>query len=82
MLQVKESAANFMKEWGFPQCIGGVDGTHIPIKRPTENSIDYMNRKGFFSLNEQACVDYGYSFMSTSNGQEVSMMLVFLQILK
>ena len=27
--EVKESAANFYKQYGFPQCIGAVDGTHI-----------------------------------------------------
>ena len=43
-----------------------MDGTHIPIKRPTENSIDYMNRKGFFSLNVQACVDYRYCFFDVN----------------
>eukprot|EP00112_Aurelia_sp_Birch-Aquarium-sp1_P002200 Seg1236.9 transcript_id=Seg1236.9/GoldUCD/mRNA.D3Y31 product="Protein ALP1-like" protein_id=Seg1236.9/GoldUCD/D3Y31 len=64
--EVKESAANFFKEWGFPQCIGAVDGTHIPIKRPNENPIDYMNRKGFFSLNVQACVDYRYCFFDVN----------------
>ena len=29
--EIKESAANFFARYGFPQCIGAVDGTHIPI---------------------------------------------------
>ena len=60
--EVRESAANFYKQHGFPQCIGAVDGTHIPIRKPEENASDYINRKGFFSFNVQACVDYKYCF--------------------
>lgn len=32
---------------GFPNVIGCIDGTHIPIKQP---HIDYYNRKGFHSV--------------------------------
>ena len=60
--EVRESAANFYKQHGFPQCIGAVDGTHIPIRKPEENASDHINRKGFFSFNVQACVDYKYCF--------------------
>ncbi|KAJ4425402.1 hypothetical protein ANN_28017, partial [Periplaneta americana] len=38
----------------FPQVIGAIDGTHIPITNPGgELSQIYMNRKGWYSLNVQ-----------------------------
>jgi nuclease HARBI1 len=43
---------------GFPQVIGAIDGTHVPIVSPGgDNAELYRNRKGYFSLNVQAIVD-------------------------
>ena len=47
--EVQKLAARFYSERGFPQCIGAIDGTHIPIKKPKNNAVDYVNRKGFYS---------------------------------
>ena len=49
--EVQESAANFFKRFGFPQCLCAVDGTHIPMLKPNENPTAYINRKGYHSLN-------------------------------
>ena len=66
--QVQEMASCFYNAFGFPQCIGAVDGTHIPIKKPPKIPIDFINRKGFYSLNAQACVDYRYCFFDIDIG--------------
>ena len=33
----------------FPNVVGAVDGSNIPIKAPKENHEDYVNRKHFYS---------------------------------
>ena len=45
----------FDVKWGFTQCFGAIDGSHIPIVAPDESPKDYFNR--WFSLNIQALVD-------------------------
>ena len=54
----------FLTTWGFPQCAGAIDGTHIPIVAPSESSPDYYNRKGFYSIVLQAVVDYQYRYIN------------------
>lgn len=60
---VHEKVKNFHRAHGFPQCLGAIDGTHIPIKQPQQNPTDYINRKGTYSMNVQASCDYKYCFM-------------------
>ncbi len=47
----------FEEKFGFPMVAGCVDGTHIPIKQPHENSHDYFCYKMKYSLNVQAICD-------------------------
>ena len=60
--EVQEMGTHFQERHGFPQCIGAIDGTHIGIKKPSENASDYINRKGIYTMNIQACADYKYCF--------------------
>ena len=71
--------AGFRDSWGFPNCGGAIDGSHIPISAPSELRTDYYNRKGWYSVVLQALVDHKYCFMDVyENGQEVCKMPVFL----
>ena len=58
--KVKEMATHLQQRHGFPQCIGAIDGTHIGIKKPSEKASDYINRKGSYTMNIQACAYYKY----------------------
>lgn len=50
---------NFYRFAGCPQIIGCIDGTHVKIsERPREdNADDFLNRKGFYSINVQVVCD-------------------------
>ena len=61
--EVKEKTDKFFDHWQFPQCLGAVDGTHIYIKQPSDNATYFINHKGRFSLDVQACCDYICYFM-------------------
>ena len=61
--EMRHKVAEFESKFGMPQAFGCIDGTHIPLKRPGENSQEFYNYKGFFSLNMQAVCDYRGLFM-------------------
>ena len=52
----------FEGRWGYPQCDGAIDGSHISISAATESHTDYYNRKGWYSIVIQAVVDHQYIF--------------------
>ena len=43
--EVAEATGHFLQQFGFPKVIGYVDGTHIPITQPRDNSHDYFSYK-------------------------------------
>ncbi|XP_071492455.1 uncharacterized protein [Diadema antillarum] len=47
---------------GMPQCAGAIDGTQIHVTPPSEFQADYLNRKGFHSINLQAVCDHRLRF--------------------
>ena len=53
---------------GMPQIIGALDGTHIPIAKPDGAADQYINRKGFHSLNVQAVSDSNCKFLDVFVG--------------
>ena len=52
-----EMASFFNNRWRVPQCVGAIDGSHIPIIAPEQYPRDYYNRKGWHSIVLQAVVD-------------------------
>ena len=53
-----EVVDGFKHKFGFPQCAGVVDGTHVPIVSPVEYPADYYNPKGFHSILMQGTVNH------------------------
>jgi hypothetical protein len=60
--ELEESIEGFENFCGLPQVAGAIDGTHIEIKAPFEYHEDYVNRKGFHSVQLQAVVDSSMRF--------------------
>ena len=53
----QEIAKNLFLNRKFPNCVGAIDGTRIPILAPLINKEDFFNRKGFYSINAMAVCD-------------------------
>nr|XP_034315948.1 putative nuclease HARBI1 isoform X1 [Crassostrea gigas] len=47
---------------GFPNVLGAVDGTLIPIIAPKDNEPEYVCRKGFHAMNVQVVADASLRF--------------------
>ena len=62
--EMTSKVSQFELKFGMLQAYECIDGTHIPIKTPNENSQDYFNYKQFFLLNVQAVCDYKGYFMA------------------
>ncbi|XP_027132646.1 putative nuclease HARBI1 [Larimichthys crocea] len=54
---VRAIKEEFHRIAGFPNVIGCIDGTHIPITAPSHNEADYVNRKSIHSINVQIICD-------------------------
>ena len=58
----------------FPNVIGCIDGTHIPISSPGEEQAElYRNRKGYFSINVQAVSNQDYLFSRLDDVKELGL---------
>ena len=69
----KEMSLYFEERWGVPQCVGAIDGSHIPIMAPQEHPTEYYNRKGWYSMTLQAIVDGKGLFWNIYTGQPGSL---------
>lgn len=62
LVGMKRTREAFSEYGGLPNVVGALDGTHIPIQRPStcippNNRDAFFNRKGFYSFNVQVVVD-------------------------
>ena len=60
---MQRKVSEFETRFGMTQAYGCIHGTHLPLKRPPQNSQDYFCNKQYFSLNIQAICDSRGYFM-------------------
>ena len=60
--QIKETTDLFFEKYGYPMCVGSIDGTHISIEPPIGQEADYFNYKKFHSVIVLAVVDASLKF--------------------
>ena len=66
---IKEATDEFDR-LGFPQVVGAIDGSHIPIVRHNENATDFHNRICFHSILLQGVVDHRGIFIDIYVGKQ------------
>ncbi|XP_040275584.1 protein ANTAGONIST OF LIKE HETEROCHROMATIN PROTEIN 1-like [Bufo bufo] len=71
--KLKDMANYFEDRWGLPQCVGAIDGSHLPIIAPQVYHTDYFNRKGWYSIILQKVVDAKGLFWSVNVGKPGSL---------
>jgi hypothetical protein len=61
-------AANFQHKWGFPHCLGSIDGKHVVLRAPGRSGSMFYNYKGTFSLVLLAVADANLKFLMVDAG--------------
>lgn len=65
---LKKNGEVFGEKWGFPNCVGALDGKHVRIKRPDKSKNMYWNYKSFYSTNMLTVTDANYKFVVVDVG--------------
>lgn len=63
-LEFNDALRSWQRRNEFPNAIGAIDCTHVPILKPSEFGDEYINRKGFASFNVQAICDGSGTFLN------------------
>ncbi|XP_008188654.1 uncharacterized protein LOC103310940 [Acyrthosiphon pisum] len=61
-------AKDYYNRWGFPNCIGSLDGKHCQIKCPKNSGSSYFNYLKYFSLVLQGVADADKKFLTVEVG--------------
>ena len=67
-VETRQSILEFQDISRFPQFVGALDESHIPIKEPKEHPSEYVNRKSFQSIVLQDVADANGKFLRVSTG--------------
>ena len=62
--EIDSEKMKWQSKYIFPAAIGALDCTHIAIKKPSIHGDEYVNRKGYASVNEQATCNAEEMFTS------------------
>ena len=60
----------FEEKWQFPNCVGAIDGKHVPLINPFNSGSTYFNYKSFFIIVLLALVDADYKFVYVNIGYQ------------
>ena len=64
----RNTIQKFEEQRGFPGVLGAINGSHIPIEAPIKDPEQYINRKGFHSLQLQVVCDMEMMFIDVFCG--------------
>ncbi|KAB0802633.1 hypothetical protein PPYR_04819 [Photinus pyralis] len=65
-------STEFRKRQGFPNVIGAIDGTHIPIVAPHNMANSYINRNKYYSIVLQGVCNARYKFIDCYAGKVIN----------